>query len=86
MRSSPSTVSQNATRYTSKSRRLAHENGGTLSAVVREAVAEYGAAREKEPTGAGAQFLEMALEIGQVAGEPTAQIRFREVSAAVTSW
>jgi len=28
-------------------RRLAHESGGTLSAVVREAVAEYGAAREK---------------------------------------
>jgi predicted transcriptional regulator len=27
-------------------RRLAHESGGTLSAVVREAVAEYGAARE----------------------------------------
>ena len=28
-------------------RRLAHESGGTLSAVVREAVAEYGAARDK---------------------------------------
>ena len=30
-------------------RRLAHESGGTLSAIVREAVAEYGAARDKGP-------------------------------------
>ncbi len=28
-------------------RRLAHESGGTLSSVVREAVAQYGAMRDK---------------------------------------
>ena len=28
-------------------RRLAHESGGTLSSIVREAVAEYGAARAR---------------------------------------
>ena len=29
-------------------RRLAHETGGTLSSVVREAVAEYGAAHDRK--------------------------------------
>jgi hypothetical protein len=29
-------------------RRLAHETGGTVSAIVREAVAEYGAAHDRE--------------------------------------
>jgi hypothetical protein len=31
-------------------RRLAHETGGTLSSVVREAVAEYGAAHDRRAT------------------------------------
>lgn len=31
-------------------RRLAHETGGTLSSIVREAVAEYGAAHDRQTT------------------------------------
>lgn len=49
-------------------RRLAHESGGTLSAVVREAVAEYGAARQKGSK-AARPYDRLAHLIGVVGGK-----------------
>lgn len=50
-------------------RRLAHESGGTLSAVVREAVAAYGAAREKGATAEASPYHRLAHLIGVIDGK-----------------
>jgi hypothetical protein len=47
-------------------RRLAHDTGGTLSSVVREAVAEYGAARERRAAAESGPYDRLQHLIGVV--------------------
>ena len=47
-------------------RRLAHETGGTLSSVVREAVAEYGTARDRRHEAGARPFDRLQHLIGIV--------------------
>jgi hypothetical protein len=47
-------------------RQLAYESGGTMSSVVREAVAEYGAAREKGEKANSPPYHRLAHLIGVV--------------------
>jgi predicted DNA-binding protein len=49
-------------------RRLAHETGGTLSSVVREAVAEYGDAHERRAAAAARPYDRLRHLIGSVEG------------------
>jgi hypothetical protein len=51
-------------------RKLAHATGGTLSSVVREAVAAYGAAQEKEAEAATRPFDRLAHLIGVINSKP----------------
>ena len=48
-------------------RRLAHETGGTVSAIVREAVAEYGAAHDRQTTAGSRPYDRLKHLIGVVA-------------------
>lgn len=50
-------------------RRLAHESGGTLASVVHEAVAAYGAAREKASTAEASPYDRLAHLIGVLDGK-----------------
>jgi len=50
-------------------RRLAHETGGTLSSVVREAVAEYGAAHDRQVTPDSRPYDRLQHLIGVVSRE-----------------
>lgn len=51
-------------------RRLAHESGGTLSSVVREAVAQYGTSREKAAKADPRPYDRLAHLIGVVNSKP----------------
>jgi len=50
-------------------RRIAHEDGSSLSAVVREAIAEYGAARERRAATAPSAYERLAPFVGVVGRE-----------------
>lgn len=67
-------------------RRLAHETGGTVSSIVREAVAEYGAARDRQ-TKAGSRPYDRLKHLIGVVGRATNRSertgeRFRSVLKA----
>jgi hypothetical protein len=47
-------------------RRLAHETGGTVSSIVREAVAEYGAAHDRQTTAGSRPYDRLQHLIGVV--------------------
>ena len=50
-------------------RRLAHETGGTLSSIVREAVAAYGAALDRRPTRGSRPYDRLEHLIGVVSNQ-----------------
>jgi hypothetical protein len=50
-------------------RRLAHETGGTLSSVVREAVAEYGAAHDRRHRDDAGPYQRLQHLIGVVSNQ-----------------
>ena len=67
-------------------RRLAHETGGTMSSVVREAVAEYGAARERRAAAGSGPYDRLEHLIGVIDNRPDRSEQtgtaFREVLKA----
>jgi hypothetical protein len=64
-------------------RRLAHQRGGTLSSVVREAIAEYGAAHEGRENPAARTFDRLQHLIGVVDRHPDRSTRTGERFRAV---
>lgn len=50
-------------------RRLAHETGGTLSSIVREAVAEYGAAHDRQTPAGSRPYERLQHLIGVVSSQ-----------------
>jgi hypothetical protein len=64
-------------------RRIAHDTGGTLSSVVREAVAEYSAARDRQAAGSQRPYERLQHLIGVVSSQTDRSERTGEKLRAV---